>query len=465
MYFNYILILMLSCGQKKIAKQLPVMVLPAESKKFQSSIDPIANVLVNGGWMTSLSIGVLHPNGIEYYNYGRLNKGTFEAPTKNSVYEIGSISKVFTALLLANASLEGDVPIDDPIQSWSPEGWSIPKKDGVAISAAHLSSHTSGLPRLPVNFAPGDLRNPYVDYTPELLKAGLAETSLDSVPGSDVVYSNLGVGLLGYLLTERYQTEYDVLLRSQLLSPLQLNSTGVSISEAIQKRRVQGHDMIGVATPDWDFGSLFGMGDLNSSTKDLLRFASFQLNPGDGQLGEAIRLTHSPRMDRPGGGQVGLGWHIGLAEEKSILWHNGGTGGARSFLAFDPSNQTAVVILNSDPAPFTDMLGLSLMQILAGKPFNMEVPTVTKLTKQQLSEHCGKFQLGPDTVLSFSATESHLIVSIPGQPPFPVYPATEDKYFSVHAPLKFEFERSEINTVSGLFLIQGADRIPAPKIE
>ena len=451
-------------------KTIALPSLPSETQTYQNSVDEMGRQLIDNQWMTGLSIGLIHPNGIEFYNYGVQDTVNQAPVSRNSIYEIGSATKVFNSTLLAHLTIDSTITLDQPLQSWILQDWELPTKDDVQISALHLSTHTSGLPRLPVDFAPTNMTNPYADFTTENLQNGLAKTELRSTPGTVYEYSNLGAGLLGQALTQHTGQSYAEMIDNIITGPLKMQHTSIDVPEEHQHLVAQGHDMIGQPTNDWDMPTLVGMGEINSSASDLIRFLSVQLSPPKGSLGEAIALTQQSRFERPGG-SIGLGWHIGTegwpipeANEPTLIWHNGGTGGAKSFIGFDKTNNVGVVVLNNNPSPFVDVLGLALYQMLLGKDFSLDIPTLVTIDESKLAEHEGEYMLTPELGLTITPNDNHLHVGAPGQPTFPAFPISESMFLAIHAGLLFEFNRNEEGIIYQLRMHQGDNIIPAPKL-
>jgi len=254
--------------------------------------------------------------------------------------EIGSVTKVFTALLLAELARTGEVHLDDRVGDLLPEGTRLAR--GVAaITLEHLACHRSGLPRLP----PGVLTrgmsrtavaDPYADITEERLLEALARTRVHGTPGqAPVRYSNLGVGLLGMLLGRVTGLGYEQTLMTRVISPLGMDST--SFDDAPLH---QGHHR-GKPVPPWHLAAMAGAGGLRAPAADLLGFLE-TVRDGGGVLEEAIAETLKPRSDR-GRLAVGLGWF--LLGDGDVLMHDGGTLGARSEVRLERHSGTAVVIL------------------------------------------------------------------------------------------------------------------------
>jgi CubicO group peptidase (beta-lactamase class C family) len=271
-----------------------------------------------------------------------------------TLFEIGSITKVFTGILLAEMVERGEVRLDDPVQALLPRDVTLPSRNGKNIRLLDLATHSSGLPRMPDNFAPADPRNPYADYTPERLYAFLRGHQLTREVGERSEYSNLGAGLLGHALALRAGKSYEALVTDRILGPLGMVSTRVVLHPGDRERLAPGHSPAGSEVPNWDIAVLVGAGGLRSTVDDMLTFLAANLQPPEGPLGRAIRASHLPRTAFSEDAKVGLHWMI------HTTWHNGGTAGYRSYIGFDPARRTGVVVL-ANRANGVDRIGQHLL--------------------------------------------------------------------------------------------------------
>ena len=290
-----------------------------------------------------------------------------------SIFEIGSITKVFTATLLADMAREGLVALDDPVQRWLPEGVELPRK-GRAITLQDLSTHRSGLPGLPKGLLlpaiTRDRGDPYARVDPARLEAAIPRTRPRREPGERMRYSNYAVGLLGWLLARRAGTSYERLVRSRLCEPLGLPDTWVQTPVADRGRVATPHDRWGRESGHWHLAALAGAGGLRSTAADLLAFLALHAS-GEGPLGEAARETQRPRADA-GRAKLGLGWFIFAAGTRlpvrrlpaDVLLHEGGTGGFRAFAAVVPATGTSVVVLANQARDVT-RLGMQVLLMAA----------------------------------------------------------------------------------------------------
>lgn len=281
-----------------------------------------------------------------------------------TLFEIGSITKVFTGILLAEMAARGEVRLDQPVVELLPADVTVPSRSGRQIRLVDLSTHSSGLPRMPDNFTPGDPGNPYADYTPARLYDFLRRHELRRDIGAAAEYSNVGVGLLGHALARRAGTTYEALVTTRILEPLGLTSTRITLSADDTARLAPGHDARGRRVPNWDLADAFaGAGALRSSTDDMLTFLAANLRPPPegSTLGRAIRSAQTSHFTGPDGRGGGLGWGLSrLKGERNILTHAGGTGGYLTFVAVDPGRRLGVVVL-SNQVPDVARLGLHLL--------------------------------------------------------------------------------------------------------
>lgn len=335
--------------------------------------------------MVGLAIGVIDHGRLPLFlNFGELEAGRAAAPTADTLFEIGSITKVFTASSLAALVTSGTVKLDDPVTACLPKTVTLPTAGGGSITLAHLASHTSGLPRLPPGLiSVGSIltmkvaHNPYKGYSEERLFRDLARIKLAHKPGEAWEYSNLGVGLLGVALARRQGVSYEALVRELVIQPLGLKDTAVSLTPEQAARLAPGYygnPALGFAprearAQNWELGAFGGAGALKASARDLLRFAEAQWETTS-PLRAAFALTHQPRFKESENLSIGLAWLISRDAKLSepALWHNGGTGGYCSFMGLLPRQRCAVVILSNCAAFSPDELGFAILCALDEEP-------------------------------------------------------------------------------------------------
>jgi CubicO group peptidase (beta-lactamase class C family) len=292
---------------------------------------------------------------------------------EDSIYEIGSVTKTFTGLMLAQMVKQGKVELDEPVRLLLPTGV-VAKPDGPEITLVDLSSQHSGLPRMPDNFKPANMQNPYADYTPDLLYAEVKKLGVAKPANSPYGYSNLGVGLLGQALAVRAGSSYEKLLETQITGPLGLRDTVITLSSDQKKRFLQGHDPQHHEAHEWDLDALAGAGAIRSTATDMLTYLDAQLHPEHLSVAKAgaaltlpaaIALSHELRIDAAPGMKVALGWHYFV--ESGSYWHNGGTGGFNSYILFNPKQDYAIVVLLNEAPGYADRVAQHVEARLQGK--------------------------------------------------------------------------------------------------
>jgi D-alanyl-D-alanine-carboxypeptidase/D-alanyl-D-alanine-endopeptidase len=303
---------------------------------------------------------------------GHLRAPDGAAPRSDSLFEIGSVTKVFTALLLAEAVLRGELSLDTPVGDLLPEV-DVPTRDGVAISVEHLATHTAGLPSNPMSL-PAAIRtqwryrdgDPWETIDRATLLASLAATTLRCTPGTGgIAYSNVGAGVLGHaLVAASGAPDFGELVRARICAPLGMVDTVLLPDDEQTAREATGHRSRRRLTGHWKIAGLPGAGALRSTADDMLTFLHAQLRPEDTPLGPAITLSHEER--RPGKRLgIGLGWlRVPLRGGHTVLWHNGGTGGFRAFAGIVPDAGVGVIALANDLRS-VDRAGMDLLTALS----------------------------------------------------------------------------------------------------
>jgi D-alanyl-D-alanine-carboxypeptidase/D-alanyl-D-alanine-endopeptidase len=281
-----------------------------------------------------------------------------------TLFEIGSITKVFTGILLAEMAERGEVRLEQPVAELLPGDVVVPSRNGRQIRLVDLSTHSSGLPRMPDNFNPGG-GNPYAHYTVAQLYDFLRRHELRRDIGVESEYSNVGVGLLGHALARRAGSSYEALVTARILGPLGMTSTRITLSPADVARLAPGHNERGQQVPNWDLAEAFaGAGALRSNVDDMLTFLAANLRPADSStLGRAMRRAQATHFTGVDGRKGSLGWGRSLSlllRERNVLAHAGGTGGYLTFVAVDPERRLGVVVL-SNQVPEVSQLGLHLL--------------------------------------------------------------------------------------------------------
>jgi len=395
-------------------------VLPAQTL-IGTKIDRVAEKYVNKHRNRGLVIGVIHGNEIDSKGYGHLSAVQDFTPDENTIFEIGALSSVFTTTLMMLESQTGRFNTIDPINQFLPSDVMAPNYlpfickiedtpgllgsgevsprmicepdplgNPVGISFCDLASHTSGLPNAPkglysMNPLLWNMKNgkdPYHDYSREALYDNLYKHVLSLPPGAFFNYSNAGMALLGNLVADMNGMSYYELVDQNILSKLHMRDTYLEIRPEDSYRFASGHSRRGKPVEHWHFDGMAPAGGLRSTAGDLLRFLDANLEEGEAPMQRAFRQVHQARIDVPKHKNkretmAGYGWFVSILSEESNLpvnWIGGGTGGFRSFMAFNKDKDMAVVILSNSANSVKEM-GFEILEYLA-KISNQAMTTV-----------------------------------------------------------------------------------------
>ena len=287
---------------------------------------------------TQLSIAVIQNGKTNYLGIIKLNDTIVPIENQNKVFEIGSITKVFTSTVLASLIKGRKIKLTDEINSYYPFAF----KDSIKLNFKELANHTSGLPRLPENLDLSNETNPYKSYGKSQIEEYL-KIFLKIDNAKTYLYSNLGTGLLGHTLGLVQKTSFQSLLQKKVFDKYKMKNSFVN-AQNLKDKLVRGQSPNGEITSNWDFDVLFAAGGILSTTEDLSKLACAQFNPKNKEL----TLTRTPTIDMNENMKIGLGWHILKSETgKDLYWHNGGTGGYSSSMAINTDDKTAVIILSN----------------------------------------------------------------------------------------------------------------------
>jgi len=392
--------------------------------------------------------------------YGRSDAANGRALDGDTVFEIGSITKVFTALLLTEMVTRGEVALDDPAAKYLPGHVKMPERNGKKITLLDLATYTSGLPRLPDGIpATGD--NPYADYTVEQLYAFLSNHTLRFDPGKRYIYANLGFGLLGHVLALRANTSYEDLVVSRICAPLGLADTRISLTPLMRDRLAQGHLSNLKPASNWDIPTLAGAGALRSTANDLLKFMKATCLSGpDAALRSAIDMLLQTRRPTDASiSEVGLGVFIRTGNDDEIVWKDGMTGGYACFAGFSTRLRSGAVVL-SNVANAVNDIGLNLtnpVYKIAQYP-----PEVT-IDDPVLAAYEGVYQMNPKFALAIRAESGRLFVRGTAQPEFELFAEGDNRFFMRMVDAQGTFLRDKDGKVDRLLWHQGGRYTYCPR--
>lgn len=326
-----------------------LLLLPDAAAQSEKILDQAFQPLVEDKSHVGIVVGLIDKNGRKIYAFGDSGKASLKLDG-DTIFEIGSITKVFTSLLLAEMTERGEVSITDAASLYLPRGVKLPQFAEREITLLDLATHTSGLPEFPSNLKPKDENNPLADYTVADLYDFLSKYKLKRNIGAEYEYSSLGMGLLGHVLAVKAGMSYEDLLTKRICQPLGLKDTRITLDASSLTRFAKGYDEKGKPTANWDLTTLAGAGALRSTANDLLEFLAANLDPSKTNLAAVLENAQVARHRAKSQKTpmfVALGWHVLNYKGEEIVWHDGGTGGYTSVVCFSRKHRIGLVALSN----------------------------------------------------------------------------------------------------------------------
>ena len=379
----------------------------------------------------------------------------------DSAFEIGSVSKTMTATLLADLIVQGKASLDDPLADYLPEGAVAPAFEGQPILLRHVVTHTSGLPALPSRMSTANLADPYADLTADDLLASLGDVTLAQAPGTRFEYSNFASMLLSYAVARRAGVDFETLLRQRLFEPLGMDTAHVARRpEGV--RAAGGHAANGLPAAAWTFQTdLAGVGGVRATLDDMVHYVQGNLDPSGTPLQAAIELAQQPVSEQP---PMAMNWMVVPVAGRSVLMHEGGTGGFSSFVSVDREAGRGVVILSDTSWSAVGNLGsLGLHLVDASLPLGKPRTAATP-AQEVLEGLAGEYQLQGMMKVSLSQRDGKLFAQAEGQPEFELaYDSEGDFYPTVVDALLKPQKKADGSYV--FTWMQAGGAIPAARLE
>lgn len=360
-------------------------------------------------------VGVVEPAGMRIVSHGRSGAADHRTLDGDTVFQIGSLTKVFTSLLLADMVERGEVKLDDPAQQYLPRGVKMPQR-GRPITLLDLAAHRSGLPSMPTNLRLDADPNPVEAYSVRDLNDFLSTFTPPTVPGEKYEYSNLGVSLLGRMLGGRAGKPYETLLRERVLTPLGLASTAITVNRSMAARLAPGHDRYLQPVYTWEMKTLQASGSLRSTTNDLMQLVAAYLGHRKTPLRDALQLQLATRY--PTDPRQALAWGAQKIDGREVYTHEGGKQGYRSAIAFDTGSRTGIVVLTNartDDRPTALAMHLLMGRALPPAPVAPAPKRIEKLEKRTLEGFAGRYRLNSEEELIVVRKGDHLLIDYTGE--------------------------------------------------
>jgi len=334
--------------------------------KLDFVVDSIMRPYILRGSSVGAIIGIIKNDQNFIYRYGETKRGNKTLPDTNTIFEIASISKTFTSLLLSLEVQKNKINLNDPINKFLPSSVPFQGFHSKPVLIKYLANHSSGLPGLPSNFSNQkpfyDNDNPYKNYGKQEMYSFLKTYKYSIEPGKKYEYSNFAVGLLGNILEKATDLTFEQLLEKEICKPLNLTNTRLKIASEKEKQIAQGYNSKREAVHLWDFKALAAAGGIRSTINDMVKYAKAYLKPPNEQYRLAIELCEKISFEGDSK-KVGLGWHLINTGSKNIYFHNGQTSGFVSFISYDREKKSAVIILVNS-ITLVDKEGVELMKYL-----------------------------------------------------------------------------------------------------
>ena len=412
---------------------------------------------------TGAAAGFVHDGRLSVTSYGAAGLRRRTRPDGHSVFQIASLTKIFTALLLADAVQRGEVALDDPLARHF--AVAPPAFEGRAITLRDLATHTSGLPLRPASRADRDQNDPYAGYADADLHNDVLAIRLERAPGAAFAYSNFDYGLLGDALCHRLGRSYGELLASRILGPLGMTDTRLKPPAPDARRRVDGYDPAFQPMRPWDFGALAPAGGLFSTIDDLAKFVALWIGDGRGALAVAAKTMLA--VDRPGDDadtRMALGWRVTTHDGVRVVWSNGSGGGVRSFMGFNPASATGVIAFaNMASARGVDDIGMHVLD--PALPVDVSVtPARVAVTVPGavLDRYVGTYTYAPDDSITIVRAGAG-IAFVQGPNRAPLLAAAPALFFFPDDNVTIAFETLAGGPSPALVLTQGGQAYRYPR--
>jgi serine-type D-Ala-D-Ala carboxypeptidase/endopeptidase len=437
----------------------PPVIPAAETGRHRDEVAAQVQPFLDAQLVSGLVVALYDVGQTEVYGFGR---GPGNAPPDGTtLFELGSVTRAYTALLLADAVQRREVEIDTPVAELLPPGVTVPTRGKVAITLGHLVQQSSGLPSVPPTvLARNAAQDPYAKYGDDALYNDLIQTELQATPGTRIQYSSYGTGLLGFALGRKLGGGYAKVLTERVLKPLELKDTFFAVPAAARPRLVAGSNEDLAPVPGWTFDALAGAGGLVTTAQDQLRLIDAELDAAAGgarPLRRAMKLTQEPQLDRVGDNQ-GMGWTIDSAGR---YWSSGSTGGHHAFVGFDPKTKRGIVVLASTATALVDRLVDPLYKVLDGAP----PAPVAFPGAAALARYAGHYDLS-GAKLQIIAEGVRLYVEGPGEPRRRMSPLSSNEFWIEALQSIAVFEGDGDKAARVVFTVGGrtlaAPRIAAP---
>jgi serine-type D-Ala-D-Ala carboxypeptidase/endopeptidase len=434
----------------------------AQSPVLPAEVEARIQSRITNQYCPGFVVGMINSNAVQFYSFGHAAWDSPELVNEDSLFEIGSITKTFTATLLSDMVLHDGLALTDPVQQYLPDSVSMPTREGKVITLQHLATHTSALPFMPTNMEVGNAVSDWADYGVQDLYEFLSSYRLPHDPGTVWEYSNLGGGLLGHALALHEGTSFENLMVERMANALGMPDTRITLTPDQQRRLVRGYS--GVAPrPYFVCPTLAGGGSLRSTARDLATLLAANLGLRPSPLYPA--MTNAQQLRFSGTMQMGLGWIMSPTISDPIIWHDGSTWGFYTFLGFRPDKKLGVVVLANSHLDISSTIGFHLLD--PSSPLDAdEIPVAVPL--ENLRSCVGRYSLGDNEFFEITLQNGHLTFIHSSDPSltFTLYPSSPWTFF-LRSPIlsaTAAFQANAQGLVTSMLWTQSSQSLRYPKV-
>lgn len=426
-------------------------------------VERLVKPLLDSKSIVGCVVGITDNGKQDIYSFGEIHRGQGDKPDGNTIYEIGSITKAFTGTLLGDMVARGLIDVEAPLQDFLPADVKLRLYKDHPVKLVDVASQSSGLPRMPSNMSPNDPKNPYIDYPRKRMLEFLKNYKLTRAPG-EYEYSNLGMGLLGCILTEKAgKKSYEELVVERICDPLKMSDTRITLSDEQRRRFAPPYNAALEDEHTWEFDAFAGAGALRSTTNDMLKFAEAAFAGGDQPVAKAIHEAWKPHYGKKGDIRVGLGWH--LARDGETWLHSGQTAGFTSALYVYPPKKLAVVVLCNTATENTTILTEKLLlAALGAKPDPIELRKTVDVGPEVLKSYEGTYALSLLFAITITVEDGKLMAQATGQDKVQIFPESDTKFFYKVVNAQITFEKNKDKKVTKLVLHQNGKDMPGIRV-
>ncbi len=428
---------------------------PASPQEIQRTLA----AYVEGHPEAMIALGIVRNGKSTIY---LMHGATARSLNEDTLFQIGSITKTFTATLLAQMVDDGEVKLNDPIRKYLPTGITAPTFKGKPIRLGLLAEHRSGLPDVPANLPQKNPSNPYAGYSTQMLYSAIKHFRLTRAPGTVYQYSNFGFGLLGRLLANRTHMSYEALVRERILQPLGMNDTIVIGSKSTRKSLAPGFSYSGRPQVPWDFPALSGAGSIESSARDMLIYLEANINAPAGPLGRAMSFAQRPRAPEDEDDVTGLGWDNTIHVQPGWVYKAGGDSGYTSDISFNRRLRFGFVILANIADQDVDQMASHI-----AFPATAAAPIQWKLVKKEPSPYSGTYFIASNfghVALSIFKYKGALYLKTAESAPEKLPELRNGRYAWQSEDATVTFDKNARGVVTGLMVFQNGQTTRAKKM-